>query len=709
MLAQPLLKRTNWLLSQKPDEIENICMRYPKNKEAIIRFSNTADEDGGDFFPLLSAEDEKEMMAESNLPEELPILPLKNTVLFPGVIIPITVGRQKSVKLVKKAYRKDRIIGVVSQKDNNEEPQTGDLFEVGTVANIVRMIVLPDGSTTIIIQGKRKFKVEEYVQETPYLTAKVSYLKDLPSSQGKRETNATISSLKDLATKAIRLNPEIPPEAQIAIDNIESEGFLTYFLASNLNVEVKDKQQLLELTDLMERANLLMKDMMKEIQLLELKHEIQSKAHTDIEHQQREYFLRQQIKALQDELGSDGPEAEIAEFRKKAKGKKWPEKVAAHFDKELDKLGRTNSAAPEFSVMMNYVELMVDLPWNELTKDNLDLKRAGKILDADHFGLKKIKERILEYLAVIKLKDSLKAPILCFYGPPGVGKTSLAKSIGRALGRETVRIPLGGLHDESEIRGHRKTYIGAMPGKIIQHIKKAGSSNPVFILDEIDKIGNGFRGDPSSALLEVLDPEQNNSFMDNYLEVEYDLSKVLFVATANSLNTIQPALRDRMEIIQLTGYTLEEKVQIAKKHLIPKQRKEHGLKAKDFSVTESALQYLVDRYTRESGVRTLERKIAALIRKAALAIVSEEEYPKVVKQEDVREWLGAEIFDKEMYEAGDTAGVATGLAWTSVGGEILFIEAILSRGKGKITLSGQLGSVMKENEHGGPFVPQSSL
>ncbi|VXD16830.1 endopeptidase La [Marinoscillum sp. 108] len=661
-----------------------------------LYFSEFLEDESGELIQLVADEDGEEM-TDDNLPDELPILPIKNTVLFPGVVLPITVGRTKSIRLVKKAYKGDRIIGVVAQNNTKkEEPVFNDLYKIGTVAKILKMLVLPDGNTTIIIQGQQRFELGEPVKEEPFLKATFRILKE-SDEMSEDEINAITSSLKEAAYKVLKLNPEIPKEAQVALENIQSYTFLTHFLSSNINAEVSDKQKLLETNNPKERAELLLKYMLKDIQMLELKHEIASKVHSDIDQQQRDYYLRQQMKVLQDELGQDGPDQEVNALRDKAKDKKWPDEVKKHFLKELDKIGRMNPAAAEYPVAMNYAELLVDLPWEEGTEDNFDLKNAKKILDKDHFGLDKVKERILEYLAVRKLKNDLKGPILCLYGPPGVGKTSLGRSIADALGRKYVRMSLGGVHDEAEIRGHRKTYIGAMPGKIIQNINKAKSSNPVFILDEIDKVSSDFRGDPSSALLEVLDPEQNSTFKDNYLEVDYDLSKVLFIATANSLDTIQAPLRDRMEIIDVTGYTLEEKVEIAKKHLIPKQRTEHGLKAKQITFDKSAIAKLINDYTRESGVRSLERKLAAVIRNVAKSIAMEEEYQPKITEGEVRKILGPEDFDKDAYEDNKLPGVATGLAWTPSGGDILFIEASLSRGKGKLTLSGQLGDVMKES------------
>ena len=671
---------------------------HKKDSDQLTYIQSLIDSETVDMIPLISPEEE-EFMNSEELPDVLPILPLKNAVLFPGVVLPITVGRQKSIRLVKRAYRGDRIIGVVAQENQKiEEPTMADLHKVGTVARILRMLVLPDGNTTIIIQGKRRFELDEVVQEDPYITAKVKYRKDVYSDKNKSANKAVFQSLKDLATKMLRLNPEIPQDAQIAINNIESSGFLTHFLSSNLNTDIKEKQNLLETDDTSVRATHLMRLMDKDIQMLELKREIQSKVHSDLDQQQRDYYLRQQIKILQDELG--GPEssdAEIERLRVKARNKKWSEVAMKHFEKELRKLERLNPMAAEYPLSMNYLEFLVDLPWEETTKDNFNLNRARKVLDADHFGLEKVKERILEYLAVLKLKNNMKAPILCLYGPPGVGKTSLGKSVAKALNRKYIRIALGGVHDEAEIRGHRKTYIGAMPGRIIQGIKKGNSSNPVFILDEIDKVGSDFKGDPASALLEVLDPEQNNSFTDNYLEVEYDLSKVLFIATANSLDNIHPALRDRMEIIEINGYTMEEKLQIAKKYLVSKQAEDHGLVNGEFKISDKAIVKLIEGYTRESGVRSLDRKIGAMARYVAKSVAMEQEYTSPINPDDVVTILGSETFDKELYEDDEHAGVVTGLAWTPVGGEILYIESSLSRGKGRLTISGQLGDVMKES------------
>ncbi|GAB2965879.1 endopeptidase La [Hymenobacter coalescens] len=655
--------------------------------------------DGPDeLVQVVSADPEQAGPEPGDTPELLPILPVRNTVLFPGVVLPVTVTRKKSIRLVRKAYKGDKLVGVLAQKTGNaEDPALTDLYEVGTMARILKLLELPDGNTTIIIQGQQRFRLAEVVQSTPYFTARVDYLPELMPVRANKELKGLVSSLKDAATKMLKLNPEIPQEAQVALDNIESPAFLIHFLASNLNVEVGQKQRLLETNEGVQRGTQLLEMLLKEIQLLEIKHEIQSKVHTDLDQQQRDYFLRQQLKVLQDELGQDGPDQELDKLRVRAKDKQWPESVAKHFQKELDKLGRMSPMAAEYPVSLNYAEFLLDLPWGEYTKDNFNLKRTRKILDQDHYGLEKVKERILEYLAVLKLKQDLRAPILCLYGPPGVGKTSLGRSIATSLGRKYVRLSLGGVRDEAEIRGHRKTYVGAMPGRIISQIKKAGASNPVMILDEVDKLSSDFRGDPQAALLEVLDPEQNSTFTDNYLEVEYDLSRVLFIATANSLDSIHPALRDRMEIIDLTGYTLEEKTQIAKKHLWPKQVTEHGLTSKDVSISTAAVQRVIDDYTRESGVRSLERKLGALARNVAKHKAMKEPFPAKLEPDDVSKILGAAIFDRDLYQDNETAGVVTGLAWTSVGGDILFIESLLSRGRGKLTLSGQLGDVMKES------------
>lgn len=654
-------------------------------------------EDEPDLIPLLSSEDEDQMNSEK-IPEILSILPLRNTVLFPGVVIPITVGRDKSIRLIKEAYKTDKIIGVVAQKDSTvEDPQVEDLHHVGTVANIIKMLRMPDGNTTVIIQGKRRFKINEVNATEPYLKASITPISDKKHSITEKEFVALIDSLRDLSLQIITQSPNIPTEASFAIKNIESPSFLINFISSNMNADVAKKQQLLEMVDLKERATMVLEYLTRELQMLELKNQIQSKVKIDIDKQQREYFLNQQLKTIQEELGGNSQDQEITSLRERASEKKWSKEVANVFEKELERLQRINPAAAEYSVTLNYLELLLELPWNEFTKDNFDLKRAEKILDTDHYGLDKVKNRILEYLAVLKLKGNLKSPIMCLYGPPGVGKTSLGKSIAKALGRKYVRMSLGGLRDEAEIRGHRKTYIGAMPGRVIQNLKKAKSANPVFVLDEIDKLSTDFHGDPSSALLEVLDPEQNTTFYDNYVEIEYDLSKVLFVATANSLSSIQPALRDRMEIIEITGYTVEEKIQIAIKHLIPKQLEAHGLKKGQVILSDKIIEKMIEDYTSESGVRTLEKQIASVIRSTAKSVALEEKYDPKIKPEQLRKILGAPIFQKEKSIDNNVAGVVTGLAWTPVGGDILFIETSLSKGKGKLTLTGNLGEVMKES------------
>ncbi|GAB3916363.1 endopeptidase La [Mucilaginibacter boryungensis] len=649
-----------------------------------------------EFFPLMSSEDEEEMNNEE-MPSILPILPLRNTVLFPGVVMPITVGRDKSIRLIREANKKDRMIGVVAQQDVNiEDPVFNQLNRIGTTALIIKMLKMPDGNTTVILQGKKRFILQEEVQSEPYIKATIEPFKEIKPTENK-EFKALVSSIKDMAMSIIQLSPNIPSEAGIAIRNIESTSFLINFISSNMNAEMSAKQKMLETADLRERAKMVLEHLTTEIQMLELKNQIQSRVRTDLDKQQRDYFLNQQLKTIQEELGGNSPDLEIENLRERAVKKKWAKEVKDHFDKELEKLARMNPAAADYSVQINYLELLLDLPWNEFTKDNFDLKRAQKILDKDHFGLDKVKQRIIEYLAVLKLKHNMKAPILCLVGPPGVGKTSLGKSIAKALNRKYVRMALGGIRDEAEIRGHRKTYIGAMPGRIIQSIKKAGAANPVFILDEIDKVGNDFRGDPSSALLEVLDPEQNSTFYDHYVEMDFDLSNVMFIATANSLSTIQPALIDRMEIIEVNGYTIEEKIEIAKQHLVPKQREAHGIKTKDVTLKNDVIEKVIEDYTRESGVRSLDKQIGSVIRGVAKNIAMKEEYNPLLNKKDVERILGAPIFDKDLYEGNDVAGVVTGLAWTSVGGDILFIESSLSPGKGRLTLTGNLGDVMKES------------
>ena len=652
--------------------------------------------DDSEFFPLMTTEDEAEMNNEQ-VPDVLPILPLRNTVLFPGVVIPITVGRDKSIKLIRDANKGDRMIGVVSQQDVAiEDPNFNQLNKIGTVALIIKVLQMPDGNTTVIIQGKKRFVLNEEVQSEPYIKASISPFREIKPKEDK-EFKAMISSVKDMAMNIIQLSPNIPSEAGIAIRNIESTSFLINFISSNMNAEMSAKQHLLEMANLRDRVNMVLEHLTMDLQMLELKNQIQTKVRVDLDKQQRDYFLNQQLKTIQEELGGNSPDLEIDSLRERGKKKKWAKEVNEHFNKELDKLARINPAAADYSVQINYLELLLDLPWNEFTKDKFDLKNAQKVLDKDHFGLDKVKQRIIEYLAVLKLKHNMKAPILCLVGPPGVGKTSLGKSIAKALGRKYVRMALGGIRDEAEIRGHRKTYIGAMPGRIITSIKKAGAANPVFILDEIDKVGNDFRGDPSSALLEVLDPEQNSTFYDHYVEMDFDLSNVMFIATANSLSTIQPALLDRMEIIEVNGYTIEEKIEIAKQHLLPKQREAHGLKAKDITIKPEVLEKIVEDYTRESGVRALEKKIGSVVRGIAKSIAMEEAYSSAVTKKDVERILGAPIYDKDLYEGNHVAGVVTGLAWTSVGGDILFIEASLSPGKGHLTLTGSLGDVMKES------------
>ena len=660
-----------------------------------INFSEIVEKET-DFIPLISPEDEDRMNKEE-VPEKLPILPLRNNVLFPGVVIPITLGRDKSIKLIQEAYKGNKIIGVVSQKDSNkEEPQYEDLYETGTVAQIMKMLKMPDGSSTIIIQGKKRLKLVGKIQEEPYLIAKIEEYNEKRLLKPSKESLALFDSLKDLALNIIKHSPNIPSEASFAIKNIESHNFLVNFISSHMNAKVEEKQQMLQEPDINNRANLLLKHLTKELQMLELKNDIQSRVKTDIDQQQKEFYLHQQMKEIQNQLGENPIQQEINELRSKIPSKKWSKEIEKVFTKELDKLERMNPSGAEYGVQINYCQLLLDLPWGEFTNDKFNLNKVQKILDRDHFGLEKVKERIIEYLSVLKLKGDMKSPILCLSGPPGVGKTSLGKSIAEAIGRKYVRMSLGGLHDESEIRGHRKTYIGAMPGKVINNLKKCGSSNPVFVLDEIDKVGRSGHGDPSSALLEVLDPEQNDSFQDNFVEIEYDLSKVLFIATANDLSTIQPALRDRMEIIPINGYTVEEKVQIAKKHLIPKLITEHGFDKSSIKFTPKLIEKIISSYTNESGVRGLDKRLAKVIRNRAKQIAFDEEFQSNINNNDVERILGPG-YDPRRYTAHLTPGVVTGLAWTRTGGDILFIETSKTKGKGKLTLTGNLGDVMKES------------
>lgn len=669
-----------------------------KNNVIIQDFflSNNINDDN-EFIPVIADTDD-DSAEELVIPDTLPILPLRNTVLFPGIVIPITVGREKSIKLIREAYKKDKIIGTVAQRNPNVNDPTGkDVYKVGTIAQVLKILEMPDNSTSVIIQGKKRFEIKGIVTDEPYLKAHVEVIPEIKPEKKDKEFDAVISSLKDLSLRIIQLNSNLPPEAAFAIRNIENPSFLINFASSNSDIKTEEKQKLLETPDIRKRGMLLLEYLTRELQLLELKRDIQSKVKTDLDQQQREYLLHQQMKTIQDELGGNPVDQEIQELEKKAKKKKWNKEVASVFDKELDKLERLNPAAGEYSVQLNYLHTMLELPWNEYTKDNFDMNRAKETLDKDHFGLEKVKDRILEHLAVLKLKGNMKAPILCLVGPPGVGKTSLGKSIAKALDRKYCRMSLGGLHDEAEIRGHRKTYIGAMPGRIIQNLKKVKSSNPVFVLDELDKVGQDYHGDPASALLEVLDPEQNSTFSDNFLELEYDLSNILFIATANTLSTIHPALRDRMEIIEVSGYTIEEKIEIANRHLLPKQLKEHGLKKTQLSVSKDILESVIENYTHESGVRELDKTIASLIRGTAKKIAFNEEFNKKLNKDDIKKLLGAAKYSKDKYQGNDYAGVVTGLAWTASGGDILFVETSLSKGKGNLTLTGNLGDVMKES------------
>ncbi len=660
--------------------------------------TDSSDDNLNNIIPLVM-NDDNDTTEEEPKENTIPLLPLRNAVLFPGILIPITVGRPSSIKLVREVYANSKILGAVAQLDPSVEIPTGDdLYRIGTLARILKVIEMPDGAITVVLQGTRRFEIEQIISDDSYLKATVHYLSEIKPTLPDEDYEAIVDSIKDLALKIIQLSPQLPQEASFAIKNIESRSFLINFVASNAEFsKLPDKQELLEINALKNRAYKLLEVLNKEIQLLEIKDDIQRKVRTEIDQQQREYYLNQQMKTIQDELGGSPTDQEVEELKKRAETKKWSAEVAEYFNKELEKFARMSPHAAEFSMQLTYLELMLDLPWNEYTQDRLDLNEAQKVLDEDHYGLEQVKERILEHLAVIKLKGDLKSPIVCLYGPPGVGKTSLGKSVARALGREFGRISLGGLHDESEIRGHRKTYIGAMPGRIIQTIKRCKSSNPVIILDEIDKVGQDFRGDPSSALLEVLDPEQNSTFHDNYLDVDYDLSKVLFITTANDISTISTALRDRMEMISMTGYLVEEKIEIAKRHLVPKQMDAHGIPAGSVELSDEILQQVVEKYTRESGVRALDKEIAKLMRYYAKQIASNGKFNKKPSAQDIEKILGVPKFSRDEYEGNDFAGVVTGLAWTQVGGEILFVETSLSPGKGHLTITGNLGDVMKES------------
>ena len=670
------------------------------SKETLFNIDNLSVQDideNSELIPLMTTEDEKEIIKE-NLPKTLPILSLRNTVLFPGVVIPITASRDKSIQLIKDANNFNKLVGVVAQKNEKiEDPKPNQIYKVGTVAKILKVLQMPDGNTTVIIQGKKRFEIDRIISEKPYITANIKDVPEVNPGVDNSEFKAIVESIKDLSLEIIKRNPNIPSEASFAIKNIESNSFLINFVSSNMNLPVSDKQKLLNMNDLTKRAMDTLKFMNMEFKKLEIRNDIQSKVQSDLSKQQREFFLHQQMKTIQEELGDVSHDSEIEDMKKRASKKKWNDETKLHFNKEIAKLQRMNPQVAEYSVQRNYLDLLLDLPWDSYSKDKFDLVKAKKILDRDHFGLEDVKKRIIEYLAVLKIRNDMKSPILCLHGPPGVGKTSLGKSIAEAIGRKYVRISLGGLRDEAEIRGHRKTYIGAMPGRIIQNIKKANTSNPVFVLDEIDKIINSNIGDPSSAMLEVLDPEQNKEFYDNYLELGYDLSKVMFIATSNNLSSIQPALLDRMELINVSGYTTEEKIQIGKKFLLPKQLNEHGLKKKDLKIPSSVIEKITEGYTRESGVRGLEKQIAKLVRNCAKNIVTDIKYDTNLSIKEMNKVLGNPKLERDKYENNDIAGVVTGLAWTSVGGDILLIESILSKGKGKLSITGNLGKVMSES------------
>ena len=660
-------------------------------------FLNNQTDDDNEFLPIIPLnESEDDSERDIVFPSTIPVLPLRNTVLFPGVVLPITVGRDKSIKAVQDAYKADKLIAVLAQKSVDvEDPTAGDLVQIGTVARILKLIKMPDGGTTVIMQGKRRFALQNMLATEPYFKAVVEYLPEgeIPDTDNFR---AYVGSIKELAAQITQLSPNIPSEAAMILKSIENPSFLIHFVSGNMNTDLKEKQSILEMNDIMERAEELTRLLNRELQFAQLKDQVTNKTRTELDKQQRDYFLQQQLKSIKEELGSDNV-AEVHEMKKKAELKQWPDTAKHAFNHGIEKLERMHPSTPDYSVVYNHLDLLLDLPWNEVTADKYDLKKARKVLDADHYGMHKIKERILEYLAVLKLKGDMKSPILCFVGPPGIGKTSLGRSIAHSIGRKYVRLSLGGLHDESEIRGHRKTYIGAMPGRILQNIRKIKSSNPVMILDEIDKIGNDFRGDPSSALLEVLDPEQNHSFYDNYLELEYDLSKVLFIATANKLDSIQPALRDRLEIIDLSGYAIEEKVEIAKRHLIPKQKEAHGVGASNFNISDAVIEKTIENYTRESGVRELDRQLAGIMRYQAKELAIKGKLKATITQADLTKILGMQRYSNDMYKIANMPGVTVGLAWTYVGGDILFIETLLSEGKGELKLTGNLGNVMKES------------